>query len=108
MATETKNARSGAGASAASENQNSTYTRDENVSFMTVSEFKEKVGATTISVLKNPQTGKLFMSTNTGQNFKVQADIDQTKDIRVLVPDGDLDQACLVNTEGGAEQLFSL
>jgi len=83
----------------------------EKVDFMTVAQFKAAVGAETISVLRNPQTSKLFMATNTGQNYKVQQDIDVKKEMRVLVPEnGNLEEACLTNvdTANMAENIATL
>ena len=78
------------------------------VHFLTVDEFKEEIGASTIQVLKNPKTGKLFMSAN-GNSYKVQQDIDAGEDMKILVPDdGGIEDACLVNVAGGAEEQFTL
>jgi hypothetical protein len=77
------------------------------VSFLTVEEFKSQVGATSLSVLKNPKTGKLFMSAG-GDTYRVQGDIKQSEEIRVLIPEEGISEACLVNVSGGAEEQFSL
>lgn len=81
---------------------------DNNVSFLTIGQFKEQVGASSIQVLRNKKTGKLFMSADTGETYKVEQDIDPSKEIKVLVPEGDITEACLVNINGGAEEVFSL
>ena len=77
------------------------------VTFMSVEDFKTKIGATSIQVLKNPKTGKLFMSA-AGDTFRVQGDIKQSEEIRVLIPEEGIENACLVNVSGGAEEQFSL
>lgn len=78
------------------------------VSFMSINQFKDQVEATEISVLKNPKTGKLFMSAN-GETYKVQQDINPKEEMRILVPkEGGLEEACLVNVSGGAEEQFTL
>ena len=85
------------------------------VAFITVGEFKNIVGSedSTIDVLRNKETGKLFMSLE-GQNYRVQGDIDNNLPIKVLIPveDGvkDYDNACLVNVDPskGADEIFSL
>lgn len=79
------------------ENQNS---RSENVAFLTISEFKAKLGKADkpAQVVKNPNTGKLFLAVE-DLRFKVQGDIDSSLPMSVLVPDGQLDQACLVNVK---------
>ena len=113
MATGTQS-RGGAQGATATRNQNQNQSSTANatdtaVSFMTVAEFKSAIGAEKLEVLRNPQTDKLFMSADGGANYKVQQDIDVNADIRVLVPeDGGLEQACLVNVEGGAEVLTTL
>lgn len=87
-----------------------TYADATSVEFLSVATFKEQVGANSISILRNPKTQKLFMATDGGQNYKVQGDIDTDSEMRVLIPDGDLDQACLVNvnTENMAETIATL
>lgn len=71
-------------------------TRSE-VEFASVEDFKSHIGASTLEVLRNPSTGKLFMSSGS-QNFKVQGSIDLALPLRVLIPkDGGIDEACLIN-----------
>jgi hypothetical protein len=77
------------------------------VNFITVAEFKEQVGATSIEVLKNPKTQKLFLSAN-GETYRCQQDIDKSGDMRMLIPEEGIADACLVNVSGGAETQFSL
>ena len=77
------------------------------VSFLTVTKFKEQLGITSIQVLKNPKTSKLFMNAD-GQTFRVQQDIDSKKEMRILVPAEGISESCLVNVSGGAEEQFSL
>lgn len=75
---------------------NGVATRSE-VQFASIQEFKDTIGATTLEVLRNPKTKKLFMSTGS-QNFKVQGDINLQLPMRVLIPkDGGIDEACLIN-----------
>ena len=81
---------------------------DRNIMFMTVVEFKEQIGSATLSVLKNPKTGKLFLTASDGTCFRVQQDIDKTKEMKILVEDLDFTNACLVNVENGAEKQFEL
>jgi hypothetical protein len=77
------------------------------VTFMSVEEFKGQVGATSMEVLRNPKTGKLFMSA-AGSTYRVQQDIDNSGEMRMLVPEEGIADACLVNVSGGAETQFSL
>lgn len=81
----------------------------ENVTFLTVGEFKTKLNISKLEVLKNPNTGKLFLAGDNGQNYKCQGDIDGNKEMRMLVPEsGDLSEACLTNVKPGAEKIFTL
>jgi hypothetical protein len=84
--------------------------RTDNVAFLTIAQFKEQVGTVGLSILKNPNTDKLFMSTDGGENYKVQQDIDTSLEMRVLVPDDNLEEACLinVNTDNMAEVIATL
>jgi hypothetical protein len=78
------------------------------VTFMTVDAFKQEVGVNTFKVLKNPNTGKLFLNgdEDSTKNFKVEAAIDFQKEMKMLVPDeGGISEACLVNVKPGAEVL---
>lgn len=71
---------------------------NSNVEFMTIKAFKAKVGATELNVVRNPNTQKLFLASDEAR-WKCQADIDKQLPMAILVPDGDLDQACLVNVK---------
>ena len=80
----------------------------DKVRFLTINEFKTQIEAESIDVLHNTKTGKLFMSAN-GETFKVQQDIDSSKEMKVLIPEGEgLSEACLVNVSAGAETKFTL
>ena len=79
----------------------------EPVEFLSINQFKERVGASELEVLHNPKTGKLFMSAN-GENYKVQGDIDSNKPMKVLVPKAGIQDSCLINPSAGAETKFVL
>jgi hypothetical protein len=79
------------------------------VQFLTINEFKTKVGATSMKILKNPKTSKLFLAGDNGQNYKVQQAIDGSKEMKILVPEsGDIADACLTNVKAGAVEIFSI
>lgn len=82
--------------------------RADNVKFLTIDQFKSAIGADSARVLKNKKTGKLFLSASTGESYKVEQDIDPKLEMKVLVPDNDLSQACLINVENSAEEMFTL
>lgn len=82
---------------------------ENTVKFLTIEQFKTKIGASEVQVLKNKKTGKLFMATDTGESFKVEQEIDPKKDMKVLVPEeGGIAEACLVNVANSAEVQFTL
>ena len=86
-----------------------SYPKAESVKFLTVAAFKQAVGATTLNVVRNPNTGKLFASADDGTNYKVQGDIDPQERMVFLVPDGVLEDACLINAENNSvEPEFTL
>lgn len=64
---------------------------------MSVQSFKELLGISVIEVVKNPNTGKLFMSTSVGK-FKCQQEIDPSLPMSVL-HDKETDEYCLVNSK---------
>mgnify|MGYP000365568739 CR=1 FL=1 len=78
------------------------------VQFLTIEEFKSKIGAESAQILKNPNTGKLFLAASNGENFKVQQEINPKEEMKILVPDGDISEACLTNVKPGAEVIAQL
>lgn len=66
-----------------------------------VTEFKKFIGVEKIEILRNTKTTKLFAHASNGKNFKVQANIDFSKEIQVLMEDGDVDGACFINPGSG-------
>lgn len=64
--------------------------------FMTIPDFKAKLGIGTISVIKSPKSGKLFAETKAG-NYKVQQNIDPTKPMRYMYEEDTFDAGCIVN-----------
>jgi hypothetical protein len=84
-------------------------TIDQNVTFLSVSAFKNEVGVTKFEVLRNPNTSKLFLAGDNGENYKCEQALDPQKAMKMLVPDeGGLEQACLVNVKPGAEVVATL
>ena len=82
-------------------------TRSENVSFLTWDEFKNEVGITKADIVKNPNTGKLFVASGANK-WKCQGDIDFTKDMAFLIEDNNLEEACLVNVTSSNNTVFTL
>lgn len=63
---------------------------------MNYKSFAAKLGINTMEVVKNPQTGKLFLATNVGK-FKVENNIDYDKPLDFLWEDDNMQDACLIN-----------
>jgi hypothetical protein len=74
--------------------------KSETVKFLTISEFKSLIGksAEQAQVVKNPNTGKMFLAIGSG-SYKCQQDIDSAKEIKVLIDNDNIDDACLVNVK---------
>ena len=79
-----------------------------NIKFLSVAQFKAQTNTTTIEVVKNPNTGKLFMTTENGDKYKVQGDINPALPLAVLVENGNLGEACLVNVKNVDNTVFTL
>ena len=75
---------------------------------MSIRAFKAQLGCESIQILRNPKTNKLFASLDTGGNIKVEQAIDTSKDMVVLVEDGNLTDACIINKRETAEILATL
>jgi hypothetical protein len=87
-----------------------TANESKEIKFYTIVEFKERVALSSekAQVVKNPNTGKLFLSIGS-TNFKCQQDIDNTKEMKMIVEDNDFENACLTNIKASAENvLFTL
>jgi hypothetical protein len=80
----------------------------ENVKFITVGQFKTQMASETAKVLRNEKTGKLFLVTDNGDCFRVQADIDSSKEMKIMIVDNNFADCCLVNVSGGATEVFAL
>ena len=65
---------------------------------LSLKSFASAIGASKVDFVRNPHTGKLFASFDNGSSYKVEQAIDFTKPIEVLMEDGDLDSACVMNT----------
>ena len=78
------------------------YKKADKVEFITMSEFKERVEENKVEVIRSPKTNKLFLS-GEKNNWKVQEHFDASKETRMLIPDGDLEQACVVNVKNVSE-----
>lgn len=68
-----------------------------NLSQVSVAVFKEMVKASTFDIVESPTTHKLFAAGDNGKNYKVEAAIDFTKEIVVLVDNDDVDASCFIN-----------
>jgi 3'-phosphoadenosine 5'-phosphosulfate (PAPS) 3'-phosphatase len=81
-------------------------TKSNNVTFLTWDEFKEEMNINKASVVKNPNTGKLFVAYK-DKRWKCQNDIDFEKDLAFLIENEDYDKACLVNVTSSDNTVYS-
>ena len=80
----------------------------DQLSNMSVSGFKAAAGITTLRVLRNPHTNKLFAAADNGKNYRVEGEIDPNQPMNFLIPNGELDNACLINERTSIEAEFTL
>lgn len=77
------------------------------VTFMSITEFKHQIGAQEIQILRNNATDKIFASDGQGNAYKVQQSLELNGRYSVLIPNGNLGDACIINA-GGVELLAAL
>jgi hypothetical protein len=70
---------------------------------VSIAEFKELTKCNSFSVVKNPNTNKLFVSTDNGKNFRCQADIITSEPVHFIGEDNE--NLCLVNVGRGENTL---
>ena len=66
-----------------------------NINSFSVEFVKEHFKITSFDVVENPNTGKLFVASSNGTNFKCQSSIDFTKSMNFIGES--IDDICLVN-----------
>lgn len=82
-----------------------------NVKFATVAEAKEQLGIQKLDIVRNPNTSKLFAQDQSGNNYRVQGNIDKSKPMAWITEEGKpLSEGCLINVEkdASANVQFSL
>lgn len=70
-----------------------------------IAEFKTAFGCDKIDIVRNPKTNKLFGACSNGKSIKVEQAIDFTKAVVVLVEDGNMDDACIINERASNVQI---
>lgn len=83
----------------------------EKITFLSIASFKKAIGCTRLDIVLNKKTEKLSVLADEDTFFRCQQDIDPEGHMAFLVPDGDLSNACLVNTKTDGSPLttqFSL
>lgn len=63
---------------------------------ISIKELKDINKAERLDIVKNPNTGKLFASVGQAR-YRVDAKIDITKPVEVLVVDDDMTNCCIIN-----------
>jgi hypothetical protein len=76
--------------------QHEAQSTDTNIEYFTWEEFKDFFDLKKAEVIKNPNTGKLFVAAGK-HRWKCQQDINFDLPMRFLVKDEDYENACLVN-----------
>ena len=90
-----------------------TSAQTQQLTNMSVDRFKEAIKAKEIQILRNPNTDKLFASDGNGKNFRVEQNLDLTKEVSVLIPVNEEGEpvfvdACFINTRNSAPVLATL
>lgn len=84
-----------------------TFTKTQSIN-----KFAMSNGLSSIEILKNPKTGKLFASTDTGITFRVAKDIQALSDDLVVswfTPEDDGEASWMLHKAGqGAEKISSM
>jgi hypothetical protein len=78
------------------------------VSFLTIAAFKKAIGADKVQVVFNKNSNKLSVLADEGEFYRCQQNIDLNSRMAFLVPDGELDNACLVNVKGDGTSPLSV
>lgn len=81
------------------------------ITFLSVAGFKKAIGASRLDIVMNEKSNKLSVLADEDTFYRCQQDIDPKGHMAFLVPDGELDNACLVNTSTDGSPLttqFSL
>ena len=66
--------------------------------FYSLNEFKSVINSSSLQIVKNPNTGKIFAVSEDGQKFKVQQDLDMNKPIGFIhSTDESFEQGCICN-----------
>lgn len=68
------------------------------ITFLSIAGFKKAIGATNLDIVLNSKSNKLSVLADEDSFYRCQQDIDPKGHMAFLVPDGELDNACLVNT----------
>lgn len=69
---------------------------EDNVTFKTVAEFKQICHAMSMQVVHNAKTGKLSVLMD-GRFLRCQQNLNTNVQMAFLIPNGNIDDACLVN-----------
>lgn len=81
------------------------------ITFLSVAGFKKAIGVSKLDIVLNSKTNKLSVLADEDSFYRCQQDIDPKGHMAFLVPDGELNNACLVNTSSDGSPLatqFSL
>ena len=81
------------------------------ITFYSIAGFKKAIGASKLDIVLNAKSNKLSVLADEDSFYRCQQDIDPKGHMAFLIPDGVLEDACLVNTSTDGSPLatqFSL
>jgi hypothetical protein len=81
------------------------------ITFLSIAGFKKATGLSKLDIVLNSKSNKISVLGDDTSFYRCQQDIDPKGNMAFLIPDGILDDACLVNTSSDGSPLttqFSL
>jgi hypothetical protein len=68
------------------------------ITFLSIAGFKKAIGVSKLDIVLNSKTNKLSVLADEDSFYRCQQDLDPKGHMAFLIPDGILEDACLVNT----------
>jgi hypothetical protein len=68
------------------------------ITFLSIAGFKKAIGVSKLDIVLNSKTNKLSVLADEDSFYRCQQDLDPKGHLAFLIPDGILEDACLVNT----------
>ena len=79
-------------------------------SVMSITDFKQKYGYNKLTVVRNPHTGKLFVASGNGANYRCQQNLNTEEPLAFVSSsdDGEEENWCLINDTKGVNVVVTL